>query len=117
MLNTTNLDYFAAHHQAEIFRLKAMFMAEPGMNDLDGANSALSTALSLWRQCPDAWLSWGQLCDARYEADPSVRLPALLRISSALLLHTSSALLHTPSSCYRSGLVYSANASEPATLP
>jgi hypothetical protein len=72
MLNTTNLDYFAAHHQAEIFRLRAMFMAEPGMNDLDGANSALSTALSLWRQCPDAWLSWGQLCDARYEADPAV---------------------------------------------
>jgi hypothetical protein len=72
MLNTTNLDYFAAHHQAEIFRLKALFMAEPGMNDLDGANSALSTALCLWRQCPDAWLSWGQLCDARYEADPTV---------------------------------------------
>jgi hypothetical protein len=72
MLNTTNLDYFAAHHQAEIFRLKALFMAEPGMNDLDGANSALSTALCLWRQCPDAWLSWGQLCDARFEADPMV---------------------------------------------
>eukprot|EP00882_Tetradesmus_deserticola_P022364 GHRQ01024266.1.p1 GENE.GHRQ01024266.1~~GHRQ01024266.1.p1 ORF type:complete len:604 (+),score=307.17 GHRQ01024266.1:373-2184(+) len=71
MLNTTNLDYFAAHHQAEIFRLKALFMAEPGMNDLDGASSALSTALCLWRQCPDAWLSWGQLCDARYEADPA----------------------------------------------
>ncbi|WIA37453.1 hypothetical protein OEZ86_014371 [Tetradesmus obliquus] len=71
MLNTTNLDYFAAHHQAEIFRLKALFMAEPGMGDLDGANSALSTALCLWRQCPDAWLSWGQLCDARFEADPA----------------------------------------------
>lgn len=26
MLNTTNLDYFSPHHQAEIFRLKALFM-------------------------------------------------------------------------------------------
>ncbi len=26
MLNTTNLDYFGAHHQAEIFRLKGVFL-------------------------------------------------------------------------------------------
>lgn len=53
-------------------RLKALFMSEPGMDDLEGANSALSTALCLWRQCPDAWLTWGQLCDRRYEADTAV---------------------------------------------
>lgn len=58
--------------QAEIFRLKALFMSDPGMSDLDGAYGALSTALCLWRQCPDAWLSWGQLCDSRYEAAPGV---------------------------------------------
>lgn len=56
-------------------RLKALFMSEPGLNDTEGANSALSTALCLWRQCPDAWLSWGQLCDKRYEENPNVSRP------------------------------------------
>jgi hypothetical protein len=30
MLNTTNLDYFGPHHQAEIFRLKGVFLQARG---------------------------------------------------------------------------------------
>lgn len=24
----------------------------------------------LWRECPDAWVSWGAACDAAYERAP-----------------------------------------------
>ncbi|KIY95658.1 transformation/transcription domain-associated protein [Monoraphidium neglectum] len=69
MLNTTNLDYFGAHHQAEIFRLKGVFLQE--LNDPEAANAALATSLMLWRTCPEAWVSWGQACDAAYERQPA----------------------------------------------
>lgn len=35
MLNTTNLDYFGAHHQAEIFRLKGVFLQVGGLPGFD----------------------------------------------------------------------------------
>jgi hypothetical protein len=60
-------------------------MSQPGLNDLEGANSALSTALCLWRQCPDAWLSWGQLCDKRYEENPMVGGCGMLRDTPGLV--------------------------------
>ncbi len=25
----------------------------------------------LWRACPEAWVSWGQACDAAYERAPA----------------------------------------------
>jgi hypothetical protein len=61
-------------------------MSQPGLNDLEGANSALSTALCLWRQCPDAWLSWGQLCDKRYEENPMVRVTKCLGLNGVLCI-------------------------------
>ncbi len=63
--------------------MKALFMSQPGLNDIDGANSALSTALCLWRQCPDAWLTWGQLCDRRYEDNPAVSVNTSVNILTA----------------------------------
>lgn len=43
MLNTTNLDYFGPHHQAEIFRLKGVFLQVGGSSPGGGAGiSALS---------------------------------------------------------------------------
>lgn len=68
MLNTTNLDYFGNNHQAEIFRLKGLFLQE--LEDWEPANMALSTSLMLWRGCPEAWVSWGSYCDAMYERQP-----------------------------------------------
>ena len=40
------------------------------MDDFDAANMAFSTSLMLWRQSPDAWVSWGRYCDASYEKMP-----------------------------------------------
>ncbi len=66
LVNSTNLDYFQPQHQAELFRLKGQFMQALG--ERDQANSNYSTALTIWDQLPDGWLSWGSHCDEMYES-------------------------------------------------
>eukprot|EP00798_Chlamydomonas_sp_ICE-L_P011531 gene11531-34243_t len=68
LLNTTNLDYFQSHHQAEIWRLKGCFLASLEPENPHAAHSAFSTSLCLWKACPEAWVSWGQHCDKQYDA-------------------------------------------------
>lgn len=36
------------------------------------AEKMYSTALTLWDQLPDGWLSWGSLCDEMYEGSKNV---------------------------------------------
>ena len=36
------------------------------------AEKMYSTALTLWDQLPDGWLSWGSLCDEMYEGSGNV---------------------------------------------
>lgn len=66
LVNSTNLDYFQPQHQAELFRLKGQFLQALG--ERDQANSNYSTALTIWDQLPDGWLSWGSHCDEMYES-------------------------------------------------
>ena len=61
LINTTNLEYFPVQHKAEIFRLKGDFMQK--MNDLENANQAYSSAISLYKHLPKGWISWGNHCD------------------------------------------------------
>lgn len=62
-INSTNLDYFTQPHQAEIFRLKGLMLM--GMHDAENANLCFSHSLMLWKQCPEAWVTWGQYCDTQ----------------------------------------------------
>ena len=38
------------------------------LGERDQANSNYSTALTIWDQLPDGWLSWGSHCDEMYES-------------------------------------------------
>lgn len=64
LITTTNLEYFTAEHQAEIFRLKGMFHQDLG--EQQAASNAFCTALTLHRQLPAGWLSWGKWNDSMY---------------------------------------------------
>jgi transformation/transcription domain-associated protein len=61
LINTTNWEYFPLQHKAEIFRLKGDFLQK--MNDMELANQAYSTAISLYKHLPKGWISWGNHCD------------------------------------------------------
>jgi len=68
LLAAQNLDYYPPPHQAELFRLRALFdarLGEPGL-----ANAGFATALALFPQLANGWLSWGAFCDAQAEAGP-----------------------------------------------
>lgn len=67
LLNSTNMDYFQAPHQAEMVCLKAQFLHL--LNENEAANATFSEALTLWSLCPDAWVNWGRFCDDRYMAN------------------------------------------------
>ncbi|XAR57979.1 Non-specific serine/threonine protein kinase [Bertholletia excelsa] len=64
LINSTNLEYFPVKHKAEIFRLKGDFLLK--MNDCEGANLAYSNAISLFKNLPKGWISWGDYCDMAY---------------------------------------------------
>jgi len=64
LITTTNLEYFTPEHQSEIFRLKGLF--HQALGEHGAANNAFSTSLSLHRQLPEAWLSWGTFNDMMY---------------------------------------------------
>lgn len=72
LLNTTNLDYFQPHHQAEIFRLKGLFYQ--ALDDMEAAGTNFSTSLVLWRESPDSWVSWGTFWDQQYQSKPNNEL-------------------------------------------
>lgn len=61
LINSTNLEYFPSKHKAEIFRIKGDFLLK--LNDSEGANHAYSSAISLFKNLPKGWISWGGYCD------------------------------------------------------
>ncbi|WJX55825.1 non-specific serine/threonine protein kinase [Trifolium repens] len=61
----TNLEYFPAKHKAEIFRLKGDFFLK--LNDSENANLAYSNAITLLKNLPKGWISWGNYCDMAYK--------------------------------------------------
>ena len=86
LLNSQNLEYFSAQHQAELFRLKAIFLqarkplgfaglvrlhtTDPfpaqEVGQMDEANKAFSVSMTLFTGFADGWLSWAEFCDAQY---------------------------------------------------
>lgn len=64
LINNTNLEYFPVKNKAEIFRLKGDFLLK--LNDSEGANHAYSNAISLFKNLPKGWISWGNYCDMVY---------------------------------------------------
>ncbi|XP_075498359.1 LOW QUALITY PROTEIN: SAGA complex/NuA4 acetyltransferase complex subunit TRA1-like [Primulina tabacum] len=65
LINSTNLDYFPVKHQAEIFRLKGDFLLKLG--DCEGANLQYSNAITVFKNLPKGWISWGNYCDMAYK--------------------------------------------------
>ncbi|CAI9763537.1 unnamed protein product [Fraxinus pennsylvanica] len=64
LINNTSLEYFPIKHKAEIFRLKGDFLLK--LNDGEGANVAYSNAITLFKNLPKGWISWGNYCDMAY---------------------------------------------------
>lgn len=65
LINSTNLEYFPVKHKAEIFRLKGDFLLK--LHDSENANIAYSNAISLFKNLPKGWISWGNYCDLAYK--------------------------------------------------
>ncbi|XP_044469337.1 transcription-associated protein 1-like isoform X2 [Mangifera indica] len=65
LINSNNLEYFPVKHKAEIFRLKGDFLLK--LNDTEGANVAYSSTISLFKNLPKGWISWGNYCDMVYK--------------------------------------------------
>ncbi|XP_024004594.1 transformation/transcription domain-associated protein isoform X2 [Eutrema salsugineum] len=65
LVNSTNLEFFLAKNKAEIFRLKGDFHLK--LNDTEGANIAYSNAITLFKNLPKGWISWGNYCDMAYQ--------------------------------------------------
>ncbi|XP_044463478.1 transformation/transcription domain-associated protein-like isoform X2 [Mangifera indica] len=65
LINSTNLEYFPVKHKAEIFRLKGDFLLK--LNDTEEANVAYSNAITLFKNLPKGWISWGNYCDMVYK--------------------------------------------------
>ncbi|XP_074308594.1 transcription-associated protein 1-like isoform X2 [Silene latifolia] len=65
LINSTNLEYFPVKHKAEIFRLKGDFLLK--LNDCEAANREYSNAISLFKNLPKGWISWGSYCDFAYK--------------------------------------------------
>ncbi|XVF18022.1 hypothetical protein REPUB_Repub10bG0175600 [Reevesia pubescens] len=65
LINSTNLEYFPVKHKAEICRIKGDFLLK--LNDSEAANLAYSNAISLFKNLPKGWISWGNYCDMAYK--------------------------------------------------
>lgn len=65
LINSTNLEYFPVKHKAEIFRLRGDFLLK--LNDCETANREYSNAISLFKNLPKGWISWGNYCDLAYK--------------------------------------------------
>ncbi|KAL8246880.1 hypothetical protein R6Q59_008096 [Mikania micrantha] len=65
LINNTNLEYFSVKNKAEIFRIKGDFLLK--LNDCEGANLSYSNAISLFKNLPKGWISWGNYCDMAFK--------------------------------------------------
>ncbi|RVW51691.1 putative PI3/PI4-kinase family protein C1F5.11c [Vitis vinifera] len=65
LINSTNLEYFPVKHKAEIFRLKGDFLLK--LNECENANLSYSNAITLFKNLPKGWISWGNYCDMAYK--------------------------------------------------
>ncbi|XP_022741614.1 transformation/transcription domain-associated protein-like isoform X2 [Durio zibethinus] len=65
LISSTNLEYFPVKHKAEIYRIRGDFLLK--LNDSEGANLAYSNAISLFKDLPKGWISWGNYCDMAYK--------------------------------------------------
>ncbi|KGN48912.1 transformation/transcription domain-associated protein [Cucumis sativus] len=65
LINSTNLEYFPVKHKAEIYRLKGDFQLK--LSDSEGANQSYSNAITLFKNLPKGWISWGNYCDMAYK--------------------------------------------------
>lgn len=63
VLNGTNIDYFNPQQQAELFRLKGVFLEMIGNDYLEAAHATFSHAQQLCSTYAKGWLSWGQFLD------------------------------------------------------
>lgn len=66
IINSTNLEYFSPAQKAELFRLKAQFQVQIGLDK----EAELSFSQSL-QMCPSfgkGWTSWSDFCYARFKA-------------------------------------------------
>lgn len=77
LINSTNLEYFPVKHKAEIFRLKGDFQLK--LSDPEGANQSYSNAITLFKNLPKGWISWGNYCDMVFLSIFFLHLFQLLR--------------------------------------
>lgn len=84
LINSTNLEYFPVKHKAEIFRIKGDFLLK--LHDCEGANLSYSNAISLFKNLPKGWISWGNYCDM-------VCIHSLLVLLPISLIHSPTALI------------------------
>lgn len=85
LINNTNLEYFPPKHKAEIFRLKGDFFLK--LNDSENANLAYSNAISLFKNLPKGWISWGNYCDMVYTIIFFMLLLSITVNLSFILIH------------------------------
>ena len=61
LINNINLEYFSVKQKADIHRLRGDFLLK--LNDSEGANLAYNSAISLYKNFPKGWASWGNYSD------------------------------------------------------
>ena len=62
MINTTNLSYFDSSQKAELFRLKAIFLAS--LRRTSKSNQAYCHSVQICPFHTKSWISWGGLCSS-----------------------------------------------------
>jgi transformation/transcription domain-associated protein len=75
IINHTNLEYFTPEQTAELFRLKALFLA--AQDQRGEANQAFSHAMQIAGAYGKGWLTWGRYADELYEKEPINRIVGL----------------------------------------
>ncbi|KAK4791103.1 hypothetical protein SAY86_031516 [Trapa natans] len=65
LINSIDIEHSPPKHKAQLFRTKGDFLLK--LNDSDGAYLAYSCALSLFKNFPNGWISWGNYCDMVYK--------------------------------------------------
>ena len=66
------------------------------LTEHEQANQAFSTALSLWPNLADGWLSWGAHCDAMYQQSGN---PTWLQYAVTCYLQVIRPTKHASSDC------------------
>lgn len=62
LINTTNLSYFDSTQKAELFRLKAIFLAS--LRRTSKSNQAYCHSVQICPTHAKSWISWGGLCSS-----------------------------------------------------